>query len=86
MPLLVGFLFSIVSILFSSDAVAWGPIAHIDYAQEALGNLAAYGPAVKALLGRFPFDFLYGSLAADITLGKDYVDYIHNCHNWRAGF
>lgn len=41
---------------------------------------------VKGLLGRFPYDFLYGALAADITVGKDYVEYLHNCHNWRVGF
>ncbi len=45
-----------------------------------------YSGAVKALLQSFPYDFLYGTLAADITLGKDYVDYIYNCHNWRVGF
>ncbi len=38
------------------------------------------------LLQNFPYDFLYGSLAADITVGKDYVDYVYNCHNWRVGF
>jgi hypothetical protein len=73
-------------LLLPLDAWAWGPITHIDYAHEALLNLSAYGPAVKALLGKFPFDFLYGALAADITVGKDYVDYVYNCHNWRVGF
>jgi hypothetical protein len=69
-----------------SDAFAWGPITHIDYAYTALQNLSAYTGVVKELLSRFPYDYLYGTLAADITLGKDYVDYVHNCHNWRVGF
>lgn len=69
-----------------SDACAWGPITHVDYAYTALQDLSAYTGVVKELLSRFPYDFLYGSLAADITLGKDYVDYVHNCHNWRVGF
>lgn len=69
-----------------SDASAWGPITHVDYAYTALQDLSAYTGVVKELLARFPYDFLYGSLAADITLGKDYVDYVHNCHNWRVGF
>lgn len=73
-------------ILFPSGAWAWGPITHVDYAYQALLNVSTYGTAVKALLNHFPYDFLYGSLAADITLGKDYVDYVHNCHNWRVGF
>ncbi len=86
MPLLVSLLFSFFYFLFPGDAVAWGPITHIDFASEALAHLAIYGPAVKALLGKFPLDFLYGALAADITIGKDYVDYVYNCHNWRVGF
>ena len=83
---LIAFLSAGLVLLLPSAAWAWGPIAHIDYAQEALQHLSVYGPMVKELLGRFPYDFLYGALAADITVGKDYVDYIHNCHNWRVGF
>ncbi len=86
MALCVGLLFSIFYFLFSREASAWGPIAHIDYAHEALRHVATYGSMVKTLLEACPKDFLYGSLAADITLGKDYVDYVHNCHNWRVGF
>ncbi len=77
---------AVVLVFIPTAAHAWGPITHIDYAQEALRHVAAYGPAVKLLLQQFPYDFLYGSLAADITLGKDYVDYVHNCHSWRVGF
>jgi hypothetical protein len=79
-------LLAAVFVAFPSDLFAWGPITHIDYAHAALQNLSAYAPLVKELLSRFPYDFLYGTLAADITLGKDYVDYVHNCHNWRVGF
>jgi len=67
-------------------AFAWGPITHLDFASECLRHLSTFTPAVKALLTQFPNDFLYGALAADITLGKDYVDYVYNCHNWRVGF
>ncbi len=73
-------------LFFPRSLFAWGPIAHLDYASAMLENVAAFTPAVKLLLTRFPFDYLYGTLAADITLGKAYVDYIHNCHNWRVGF
>jgi hypothetical protein len=86
MIVLVALLGSAFYFLFSGNAFAWGPITHVDYASEALRNVAVYAPAVKALLTEFPYDFLYGALAADITLGKDYVDYVHNCHNWRVGF
>jgi len=87
MRTVIVFLFAVVAwILIPQTAWAWGPITHVDYANEALQNLAVYGGTVKALLSEFPWDFLYGALAADITIGKDYVDYIHNCHNWRVGF
>ncbi len=80
------FLFFAAVLFFPLDALAWGPITHIDYAAQALQHLSAYPVAVKMLLQQFPYDFLYGALAADITVGKDYVDYVHNCHNWRVGF
>lgn len=73
-------------VLFPASAHAWGPITHLDYAAEVLQNLSLYPTAVKFLLTHFPNDFLYGAVAADITVGKDYVDYIYNCHNWRMGF
>ena len=77
---------SLTLIMLPTEAWAWGPIAHLDYAAEALKSLSLYPSAVKVLLTRFPNDFLYGAVAADITVGKDYVDYIYNCHNWRMGF
>ncbi|MDO8462644.1 MAG: zinc dependent phospholipase C family protein [Deltaproteobacteria bacterium] len=80
------FLMAIVLVAFPLSVFAWGPIAHIDYASEALRNLAILAPAVKEILSRFPEHFLYGALAADITVGKSYVDYIYNCHSWKVGF
>lgn len=80
------FLFVPLMLLFPYDLFAWGPIAHLDYASSMLQNVATFAPAVKQLLTHFPYDFLYGALAADITVGKAYVDYVHNCHNWRVGF
>ncbi|MBI3540778.1 MAG: zinc dependent phospholipase C family protein [Deltaproteobacteria bacterium] len=81
------FLFFLSLFLFLPQSCwAWGPITHVDFAWEALQQVSTYGALVKTLLQNFPNDFLYGALAADITLGKDYVDYVHNCHNWRVGF
>lgn len=76
----------VVLVGLPAEAFAWGPITHMDYAVEALASLTGYAPAVKAVLANYPRDFLYGALAADITVGKSYVDYIYNCHNWRVGF
>lgn len=73
-------------IIFPLDALAWGPISHLDFAQAALRNLSSFPEAVRTLLSTYPRDFLYGTLAADITVGKKYVEYLYNCHNWRVGF
>jgi len=86
MPFLFALLFSIFHFLFSREAFAWGPITHLDYASACLQNLGSFAPHIKLLLSRFPYDFLYGALAADITIGKAYVNYIYNCHNWQVGF
>ena len=44
-----------------------------------------FPPAVAALIGSFPNDFLYGCIAADITLGKKYTGYLLHCHRWHIG-
>jgi hypothetical protein len=72
--------------LFPTELFAWGPITHLDFASEALKHVDKYPAFVRNILMTYPKDFLYGTLAADITVGKSYVDYIYNCHNWRVGF
>ncbi len=52
---------------------------------EILNNLSRLILPLQELLQAFPNDYLYGCLAADITLKKDLVDYIHHCHNWDVG-
>lgn len=76
----------LIIIACPTEALAWGPISHLDFAAEALKHTSLYAPAIRDILNTFPKDFLYGTLAADITVGKSYVDYIYNCHNWRVGF
>ena len=40
---------------------------------------------MQALLASHPLDFLYGCIAADITLGKKHTHHLEHCHNWRIG-
>lgn len=63
-------------------ALAWGPGAHLEFAGAAFSALAPLPIAVKHLLHQFKYDYYYGSLAPDITLGKDLHGYYYNCHNW----
>jgi hypothetical protein len=73
-------------LLLPAPAKAWGPAAHLDFSLIILSDLALLAPAVAALLKKFPDDFLYGSIAADITVGKNLSPYHLHCHNWQVGF
>jgi hypothetical protein len=52
---------------------------------NVLSHLEALEPTVAAIIGNHPFDFLYGAIAADITLGKKFTHYLQHCHRWRIG-
>jgi hypothetical protein len=78
-------IFAFIAFFCASDpAWAWGPTTHLEYSLGALSQLALCLPWIRALLDEHAHDFLYGSIAADITLGKKYVDYTRNCHNWQV--
>lgn len=72
-------------LLLPGTAWAWGPATHIFVGMEALGALALLPPGLALLLRKHPFDFLYGCLAADITLGKKYAPIGRHCHHWAVG-
>ena len=50
-----------------------------------LANLHLVPEAVRVLLAAHPWDFLYGSVAADISLAKKYVPEGRHCHHWHIG-
>jgi hypothetical protein len=72
-------------LLWPDAAWAWGPATHIYVGTEILSALALLPPGVALLLRKHPFDFLYGCLAADITLGKKYAPIGRHCHHWAVG-
>lgn len=73
-------------LLLPVDAHAWGGGIHIQLGMRVLDNLALIHPAVAAVITAHPNDFLYGCIAADITVGKKFTHYLLNCHRWRMGF
>jgi Zinc dependent phospholipase C len=73
-------------LLFPATAFAWGPLAHLDFGAGALESLELVPVAVRVLLGKCPHEFLYGTLAADIVVGKNLARYGVHCHNWKVGF
>jgi hypothetical protein len=71
--------------LLPEEAWAWGPATHVALGEAVLGSLYLLPPAVRAILERYPLHFLYGSVAADISLAKKYVPAGRHCHNWEIG-
>lgn len=77
---------ALVTLFFPQDAMAWGPLAHLSFTSAALGELSQLTPALRMILTQFSGEFLYGSLAADIIVGKNLAPYATHCHNWNVGF
>ena len=42
-------------------------------------------PTVADLLRAFPFDFLYGNIAADSSIAKNFAPVSRHCHHWHVG-
>ncbi|MCP4606964.1 MAG: zinc dependent phospholipase C family protein [Proteobacteria bacterium] len=76
------FLVIIGFVFFPRDAFAWGPVAHIDFSLQLLAGTAALAPMVGRLLNRHSTGFLYGSLAADSVVGKNFASELSHCHSW----
>ena len=72
-------------LLFPDQAWAWGPATHVYLGSALLQSLALLPPAVRLLIAAYPKDFLYGSVAADISLAKKYVPEGRHCHHWHIG-
>lgn len=69
-----------------SDAWAWTPGTHVFLGDALLRALHLLPPAVAELLQAFPYDFLYGSIAADTSIAKKYAAAGRHCHSWPVGF
>lgn len=72
--------------LCPADAWAWTPGTHV-FLGDAVLRAAHLLPAATAeLLRAFPYDFLYGSIAADTSIAKKYAAAGRHCHSWVVGF
>ncbi|WFS62835.1 zinc dependent phospholipase C family protein [Pseudodesulfovibrio thermohalotolerans] len=72
--------------LLPDQALAWGPGVHLALGNVVLGNLGCLPPLLAALLSRHREAFLYGSLSADIFIGKGTRIKPGHSHNWVTGF
>ena len=78
-------LVAVVAVLLPGDAHAWTPGTHIYLGESMLANLRLLPPSVADLLRAFPFDFLYGNIAADSSIAKKYAPVGRHCHFWHVG-
>jgi hypothetical protein len=84
-PLAVLALAVLLVLLLPGRAWAWGPATHVYLGTGVLQSLSLLPDAVRQLLSAYPYDFLYGSVAADISLAKKYVPAGRHCHHWHVG-
>ena len=75
----------LILLLVPHQAHAWTPGTHIYLGESVLANLSFLPPGVADLLRAFPFDFLYGNIAADSSMAKHYAPLGRHCHYWHVG-
>src|SRR5882724_10394705 len=72
-------------VLTPALAHAWTPGTHIFLGEAVMRSLALLPSSVAELLAAFPYDFLYGSIAADTSIAKKYAPAGRHCHSWAVG-
>ena len=75
----------LVALLLPDPLYAWTPGTHIYLGESVLANLSVLPAAAADLLRAFPFDFLYGNIAADSSIAKKYAPVGRHCHSWHVG-
>jgi hypothetical protein len=72
-------------VLFPAPAYAWTPGTHVFLGEAVLRSLEGLPTGIAELLRAFPYDFLYGSIAADTSIAKKYAPAGRHCHAWNVG-
>ena len=72
-------------LLLPDSAWAFGPATHVFLGHTLLDALAFLPGPLGSLLHAHPQSFLYGSMAADISFAKKYVQAGRHCHFWHVG-
>jgi hypothetical protein len=68
-----------------SSAYAWTPGTHIFLGEAVMRSLALIPASIAQIIAAFPYDFLYGSIAADTSIAKKYAAAGRHCHSWNVG-
>jgi hypothetical protein len=77
---------ALLIIVAPTVAHAWTPATHILLGEAVLRAADTLPVALAALLRAHPWDFLYGSIAADTSIAKKYARFGRHCHSWTVGF
>ena len=68
-------------------ALAWGPVTHLVHGSLVLERLQTLPAVTQDLLLRFPYEYLYGCIGADIIQAKKFTrSFYTHCHHWRTGW
>ena len=86
-PLVLFLAATVTAILIPSEALAWGPVTHLVHGAMVLERLPVLPPDVAGLLRRFPYEYLYGCIGADIVQAKKFTKSLYtHCHHWQTGW
>ena len=78
--------FLLFLVLLPEQAVAWGPGVHLALGSQVLASVQYLSSVVASAICAYPQVFLYGSLSADIFIGKGCRFTPTHSHNWSLGF
>jgi hypothetical protein len=68
-----------------AEALAWTAGTHVYLGEAVMRSLGLLPASIADLLRAFPYDFLYGSIAADTSIAKKYAAAGRHCHSWIVG-
>lgn len=71
--------------LTPATALAWTPGTHIFLGEAIMRSLSLLPASIAQIIAAFPYDFLYGSIAADTSIAKKYAAAGRHCHSWNVG-
>jgi hypothetical protein len=78
-------LVALLLVCFPHPLHAWTPGTHVVLGERILGSLQLLPQAIADLLRAYPYDFLYGNIAADTTMAKKFAPADRHCHAWHVG-
>lgn len=77
---------AIAILLLPIDALAFGPLVHIDTGLQVIAEVAGICGGVFALIQRHRQAFLRGTLGPDRQVAKSLAPYLKHSHNWHRAF